>query len=332
MMNTQLILLVAWVFPLLLALVLRLFLRRRRAVASAFGDPEMMVRLIGTDLRRTPWRSMILVAPAGLALAAAIHLATIQRDESAAPGPGSAVVLILDASNSMLADDLQPTRMEAQRQAAREIIAAIGDRPAGIVIFAGRAYTLVPPTHDRAALEMYLEALDPEMVTQTGSSVAAAIRQGVSLILAADETAPGGTLVLISDGDDPGDLVGLQETLEIAGRAGVVIHTLGAATVAGAAVPLPRTADAELALIEQPADTVIISRLDEVLLRNIADQTGGIYQQLTDSPGEGVVAARIQSAAGRGDASSHDYIWPASLALLLLTTHAGWSHRAEGKS
>ncbi len=327
MTTLQILTIAAWVIPLGVCLLLLLHVRRRRRVALALGDAALMTRLIGTDLRRVPWAAVLLAGAGAIAIGASLHLAIgIESDEDEVP-IGSPVVLVLDASNSMMAADLAPNRLTAQRLAARRLLEASPESAFGIVVFAGRAYTLAPPT------------LDPEIVTQTGSSVAAAVRQGIGLLIAGSGDAIGGSLVLISDGDDPEDRVGLDEVLQLASRAGVVIHTLGAATLAGAPVPVPALPTTPVggeqapSYMSTPAGTTIISRRGDELLRHLADQTGGLFVTLEDTDGVDRVARRLSGGPAGPDQASGvpAYALLAGLALVLLALQAGLSAAPGGK-
>src|SRR5690606_19277247 len=141
----------------------------------------------------------------------------------AARGP---VVLLLDASSSMLADDADGRRIDAEREFARHLVEALPDVPIGIVAFAGRAFSLTPPTRDRGSVEMYLATLDPTIVTRSGSALGAAIRQGIGLLGGSDRPS-GGTIVLIGDGDETDDPEAGLEAAALARRSGVVVHTVG---------------------------------------------------------------------------------------------------------
>ena len=311
-----------WLLPVLLAVAVLLHLRRRRRVAAALGDAAVVARLVGTDLVRISRGLVALVMGAGLALGAALMLAAVSAGESepAATGGAGTVVLVLDASNSMRAADLRPDRITVQAEAAREIVRSAAGSAIGIVIFAGRAFTLTPPTADHNALMVYLDALDPEMVTQSGSSLHAAVRQGLGLLLASAEDVEGGALVLISDGDDPGGDGEIDATIELARRAGIVIHTLGAGTPRGAPVPIAGDPNGGPSYMTTPDGAEVVSRLDDRVLRSIAAGTGGIHATLAEGEGAGAVAAAVASgsSAAADDGPDARYALPAGLAALLL--------------
>jgi Ca-activated chloride channel homolog len=325
-----------WVIVLALGVALLVFVRRRRRVARALGDPDLIVRLMGTDLRRPPLATIAAVLVAGLALGGAISLATRQTEAAPAPGSGGALVLVLDASNSMLAADVEPDRMELQREAARRIARAVPQARIGIVVFAGRAYTLAPPTHDHNAVGVFLDVIDPAMVTQEGSSVLAAVRQGVGLLVAGEENATGGTLVLITDGDEPYEPAAFEPTLQLASRAGVVIHTLGAGTREGAAVPLPDSQpDGAARFMTDREGTPIITRLQDRALRDIAASTGGTYVHLDRLERVEEIVRRLPVstiASGQEERRFEPHALLAATALLLLALQVGFAsiRRGEG--
>ncbi len=329
MMTRDVAAMAGWLLPVLLLVAMAGYLARRRTVARALGEREIVTRLLGTDLRRVPLLTVFTVLLAGAGLGASLLLATRDLEDQPAAGAGGPLVLVLDASNSMLAADLEPNRLEAQREAARSIVRAAPDAQVGIVIFAGRGYTLTPPTHDHNAVMVFLDAIDPGMVTQEGSSIEAAIRQGAGLLVAGGEESTGGTLVLITDGDDPYQPGTLDATLGLIARAGIVVHSIGAATPQGGAVPLPGGATGFMTARD---GSPIITRLDERALRAIASATDGVYARMDDPTGvERVIAALPIGvrASGTRDRAVPPYAWVAAGALLLLALQVGLAGRRD---
>lgn len=305
-------------------LALCLHARRRGRVAAAFGDPDLGARLLGEDLRRRPWSRILLVAAGAVLIAAAL---ADPRWGAAVTGDvrGAPVVLVLDASTSMLARDLRPDRLERERSAARLIAGSLEGVPIGIVAFAGRAYAIAPPTTDAGAIDLYLEALHPGMVTQSGSSLAAAVRQGLALLLSGEQGA-GGSIVLITDGDTEEDPVQLGAAAAIAARAGVPVYALGAGTPAGATVPAHDfVTGRQTGVLTREDGQPIVSRLRDGFLREIARETGGIYLPLGRGGSAERIAAAVRErsvAGGSSDGREADrparYAVFAALALLML--------------
>lgn len=306
------------VLPFAIAGCLWLFVRRRRRVARAWGDPDLARRLVGEDLQRVPWPRALALLLAAILLGAALADSRWEVAGATAATEGGPVVLVLDVSNSMLVEDLRPSRMALQRQLAGELVRAVPGRPVGIVVFAGRAYALVPPTTDPAALDLFLDALDPNMVTQTGSSLAAAVRQAVGMLVSGG--GEGGSVVLVTDGDTRESLEELRETLRVASRGGIPVHTVGAGTAAGGPVPDVDLATGRRLGVKREEDgSVAVSTLNQELLREVAETTGGAYFPLSELPTE-QVAARLSRVGGGSDGEEQAprFAWFAVPALLLL--------------
>ncbi len=316
----------AVVLPVLVVLGFMLYVRRRRRAARAWADVGLVGRLGGAGLHRVPWLRAVCIVLAAGALGIAAAGPGWGRKEPRAPAAPRDVVLVLDASNSMLAADVQPNRLELQRGAARELIQAFAADRIGLVVFAGRGYILSPLTTDHRALWLNIDALGPSMVAQGGSSLEAALRQALSLLVAARG---GRTVVLISDGEALDEREAVLNLAERAGRAGVVIHTLGVGTPGGAPVPdMDPVSGARRGYKREPDGRIAISRADPDLLRGIASRARGNHQTLAGAaaPPELVAAVRAApggSGAGGGPARRADRaFWFVGAALLLLGVDA----------
>ncbi len=271
----------AFALPVLIALAMVLYVRRRQSAAAAIADRHLFGRLSEADLLRVPVFRVLLILLAAIAIGAALLLGDSAVDDPAAEAPND-IVLLLDASGSMLGEDVQTaagmeSRLGVERAAAREIITFLGGSSLGLVVFAGDAFILSPQTYDYAALQLYLDALDPSVVSQTGSSLASAIRQGAALV-ASSEGASGGALVLISDGDalEPRDSV--TAAARMAGELGIRIHTVGVGDATGAAVPdIDPGTGVQVGFKHEPDGSLAVSALNEPLLREISAISGGEY-------------------------------------------------------
>ena len=315
----------ALVLPLLVGAGLALAVRRRRRVADTFGEHPLVRRLLGADPHRFPWLRAALLLPAAAALGLAAADPRWGRGGGEGEGGGAEVVLVLDASNSMLAEDVAPNRLERERAAARGLVRGLPRSRVGLVVFSGRGYVLTPLTGDLGALELYLDALSPGIVTQGGSSLASAIRQGTDLLLGADSTRAGRVMVLLSDGEALEEQEEIRFALRNAERAGATIHTAGIGTREGAPVPDVDPATGEQSGFKRDqGGEMVVSRLGEDLLREIASETGGSYFNLSHPGAVERLRAAIASAPSAprpGDSSSGPglrYGWFLGLALLLL--------------
>ncbi len=321
--------------PLIVGAAICGFARRRRRVVALLGDVDLVRRLGAEDLHRFPSRRLVLVGLAAAALG--IAAAGPQWGTRVVETQSRALDLVfaLDISKSMWARDLTPNRLERERLLVRRLLRELrGDR-IGLVAFAGRAYVLSPLTVDHGALQLYLDALDPAIVSQGGSSLASAIRQATDL--ARGETVSGAdrAVVLVTDGEALEDASAVIEAAQRAAAAGVVIFPVGMGTPQGAPVPEihPATGAVEGYKRDESGD-VVISRRDDRLLERIASITGGRYIRADQAGATERLLADLRglerSAAGadRRTHAENRFAWFVGLALLLLAADAVYARGA----
>lgn len=324
-------------FPALLLAALLLWWRRRREVAEALGDPALVRRLAGADLRRFPGGRAALLLPAGALLGVAAAGPRWGAAEAGAPGRGD-VVLVLDASNSMLVQDVAPSRLERERALARALVDGLAGSRVGLIAFGGSGHALSPLTSDGSAIHLYLDALSPEIVNQGGTSLDSALRQALALLGGAGEGTTGGSIVLVSDGEalEPPELI--TASIGHARRRGVLVHTVAIGTAAGGPVPDvdPETGERE-GFKRETDGSVAVSRMDEATLRRIAQETGGTYRTMPDARAvaELARAAAAGGRATRGRGSSlpdNRYEWFLGLALALIAADALAERARRGRA
>jgi Ca-activated chloride channel homolog len=323
--------------PLILGLAVWLYARRRRRIAVAFSDPHLLARLGGEDLLRFPTRRMLLIPLAGAALA----VAAVGPRWGLQPAEGRSLsinaVMAVDISRSMLAEDVQPNRLERARLFSRRLLRELAGDRFGLVVFAGRAYVLSPLTVDHSALELYIHALDPNMVSQGGSSLAAAIAQATDLVRGSETVGGDRVVLLLSDGEalEEGDAV--RAAADRAARAGVKVITVGIGTPAGARIPDRDDTGAVVGWRRDEYGEVVTSRLDEDLLRTIASRTGGAYVRLDEAAALSRVVGELRGLQrGEGDGVSRmepreRHAWFILAAVILLGLDALLAAAAAGR-
>lgn len=319
------LLILALLLPALAALAVYLFARRRRRVAEALGDPALMERLGIADLRDFPTRrlGLLVLAAACMGIAAADpRWGTRSADETTR---SLDLVLALDVSKSMYATDVSPSRLEAERLLVRRLLRDLpGDR-IGMVVFAGRAYTLSPLTVDHSALNLYLDALDPEIVSQGGSSVGAAITQATDLVRGGEETRGRRVVLLVTDGEAHDEIPAIEAAADRAARAGVTLFTVGIGTTRGAPIPDRDPVSGQAAGYKRDENgEVVISRMDADLLQRIARRTGGELIRMDEAGATTRVISTLQrldreeGPAGRTVQQRERHALFLGLALILL--------------
>ncbi len=184
---------------------------------------------------------------------------------------GVDIVIAVDTSRSMLADDIKPNRLEAAKREIRSLLNIIeGDR-IGLVAFAGTAFIQCPLTLDYGAFNLFLDDLDTSLIPVGGTAIGEAIKKSLSAFN--DKVKKHKAIVLITDGEDhQGNAVEMAKT---AREQGIIIYTIGVGKKEGAYIKI-RDKGKEV-LLKDKEGKVIKSRLDEIALNKIALETGGAY-------------------------------------------------------
>ncbi|AKF83136.1 aerotolerance regulator BatB [Myxococcus fulvus 124B02] len=188
---------------------------------------------------------------------------------------GIDVVVALDASKSMLARDVQPSRLERAKLELTTLLDELkGDR-VGLVVFAGDAFIQSPLTSDYSAVKLFLRAVDPEVMPQGGTNVGSALRLSKQVLDNADRGSKERVVVLLSDGED---LVGeVGEASDALKEAGVQVLTVGVGSESGEPIPVYDRRGEFVDYKKDGAGETVITRLDRAGLTAIAEATGGAF-------------------------------------------------------
>ena len=246
-------------------------LRRRREALRRFAEARLLPTLApDLDERRQRWRALLLVAALALLVLAlagpkwGFHWEEIHRE-------GVDIVIAIDTSRSMLAEDVKPNRLARSKLAIEDLVKRLqGDR-IGLVAFAGSAFVQCPLTLDYQAFAESLHAINVGIIPKGGTALTEAIKAG----LEAFEGRQGKheALILITDGEDHEGQV--DDAAKEAADRGVKIYTVGIGTAEGDLIPL--TVDGQQNFLKDRRGQVVKSRMDEETLQKIATATGGAY-------------------------------------------------------
>ncbi len=190
---------------------------------------------------------------------------------------GVEVIIALDVSNSMLAQDIQPDRLTRAKQALTRLIDNLDNDKIGLIVFAGDAYTQIPITTDYISAKMFLSAINPDMVPKQGTAIGAAIDLGTKSFSPGEGKSK--AMIIITDGenheDDP-----VAKASEAA-SAGIVIHTIGIGSPEGVPVPVMRGGKRDY--LKDIDGNTVITKLDEEILKKIAINAEGNYVRASSS-------------------------------------------------
>jgi Ca-activated chloride channel homolog len=266
-----------WLWLLLLAPALAVLLlwaiRRRRRDLARWCHPDLWARMVPDRNPAALWWKgwLFILGVCCLVLMAArpqlgSRILSVQRK-------GIDVIIALDTSESMLAEDLAPNRITRARQEIQSLIERLrGDR-VGLVAFSGQAFVQCPLTLDYAAARMFLRFMDTNLIPVPGTAMAEAIRAADKAFGSKERKFK--ALVLITDGEDhEGDV---EEAAREAKEQGVRIFAVGIGTTKGEPIPMRDASGGVRDYKRDSGGNVIMSRLDPTVLRQICEETGGRY-------------------------------------------------------
>jgi len=260
--------------PLIVALYL-LALRWKKKTIKKIGDEQLVKQLINNySPRKYSYKFLLLLLAFTMA---AIGWAGLRKPDGTSniKHTGIDVMIALDVSKSMLAKDIQPNRLERARQLISKIIDKLGDDRIGIVVFAGRAYLQMPLTTDHSAAKMYLSSATPDVVPTQGTVIGDALKMCYNAFNNKEKKYK--TIVLISDGEDH-DEGAIKVTKALADE-GVMVNTVGIGSPGGSTIIDPATGETK----KDATGGLVITRLNEDILKNIAANGNGLYQLFTNT-------------------------------------------------
>jgi Ca-activated chloride channel homolog len=250
-------------------------LQWKRSTAKKIGDPKLVKEL---SKNYSPGRFMtkFLLAVLGFAICvvAAANLQQRSNKENVTR-KGVDIMIALDVSKSMLAEDLTPNRLERARQLVNRLMAQLPNDRIGIVLFAGRAYLQMPLTTDHSAARMYIQQAGPAAVPTQGTVIGEALKIANTSFNSKERKFK--SIVLISDGEDH-DEEALPVVKTLA-ESGVMINAVGLGSAEGAVIIDPETGSSK----KDAQGNTVVTRLNETLLQQIAQTSNGVYVKLEDT-------------------------------------------------
>lgn len=313
---------------LLQALLLAVYWRWRQRTLQRLGSPALAARLLLGFSEKRFWFKNLLFAGAVALIVLAI--ANPQQAVRRTPPPQlSADVLIgLDISQSMLAKDAPPSRLEQAKKMVRDLVASLEGERIGLIFFAGDAYAQMPLSTDYEALLMFVNNATPEYITDQGTDFAPPIDLAARLFASNPES--GHALILISDGEQHAGLP--LERARSAHADGMIIHTVSVGADAGAMIPTANGFKRDF------SGAVIRTKTNPAMLREIAAAGGGLALSLNNSNAvpalttavNGLQKSAVEAKAYTEYVSYFQWLLLPALFLLVLEQVLWW--RKNGKT
>ena len=239
---------------------------RKRRIAR-FGDPDLVSSLAPLVPRRKGWLKLTLLSLALLFFAIGMarpQLGAILKEKQV---KGAEIMVVLDVSNSMLAEDYSPNRLERAKLAISKLVDELqGDR-IGLIIFAGESFVQLPVTSDYVSAKIFLNSITTESVPVQGTAMGDAIRTAIKSFTSESENSR--AIILITDGenheDDP--VSAAKDAVDMGAR----VFCIGVGSPEGKPIPM------DGGLLKDNDGNIVVTRLDEKTLRDVASAGRGLY-------------------------------------------------------
>lgn len=246
------------------------YTHRKRRQLVEFGDPTLVRELMPNASRVRPnVKFSILMVALVLLILAAARPQYGQREQTI-KRQGIEAIIALDISNSMLAEDVAPSRLDRAKQMLSKMIDQMVDDKVGLVVFAGEAYTQLPITCDYVSAKMFLNSITPDLIKTQGTAIGAALNTAIQSF-GSEDSGASRAIVLITDGENHED-----DATAVAARAkelGIKVIVVGIGKPEGSPIPMPGTNNFR----KDRQGNVVVSRLNEDMCRDIAKAGNGIY-------------------------------------------------------
>jgi Ca-activated chloride channel family protein len=257
--------------PALIILFIWSRIKRRKAI-SEFGNPEILAPLMPNASNSRPVWKFVLLCTALAFLIVGLARPQFGSKLQKIKRKGVEIIIALDVSNSMMAEDIQPNRLERAKMAISRLTEKLSNDKIGLIVFAGDAYTQVPITTDYTSAKLFLSSISTDIVPVQGTAIGTAIELGMNSFTPKSESSK--AIIIITDGENHED-----DAVEMAAQAaenGIVVHTIGMGLPQGGPIPV-YNANGQKDFRRDQNGNVVVTKLDENLLQQIAVAGNGKY-------------------------------------------------------
>lgn len=260
--------------PAIILLFLVINIRQRKRL-KAFGDPALLAQLMPDFSHRRPPLKFTLQVTAITICIIMIAGPQFGSKLEKSKRQGAELMIALDVSNSMMAQDIQPNRLAKAKQILSKLVDKLKDDKIGLIVFAGDAFTQLPITSDYVSAKMFMNTISPELVPTQGTSIGEAI--GLCMKSFPPKGEAERAIIVITDGENFED--DAMEAAKEAQKEGVKIHVVGLGLEQGSPIPLPNSSDFR----KDKDGNVVITKLNEKMCQDIAAAGNGIYVRSDNS-------------------------------------------------
>ena len=252
-----------------LAIIRFLTYRNQKKRLRKFGDPKLLRSLMPDVSRFRPAVKFWILQGALALLVVMLARPQFGTKISNEQRTGIETIIAMDISNSMLAEDITPSRLDRSKMMVENLVDHFTNDKIGLLVFAGDAFVQLPITSDYVSAKMFLSSIDPSMMATQGTDIARAIDMATHSFT--QEEGIGKAIIVITDGEDHEG--GALEAAEAAKKAGMRVYVLGVGSTQGAPIPIPGTGD----YMKDNTGNTVMSALNEDMCRQVAQAGGGAY-------------------------------------------------------
>jgi Ca-activated chloride channel homolog len=260
--------------PVIILVYLVINIRQQKRL-KAFGDPALLAQLMPDVSYRRPLLKFILQLSAIGITIIMISGPEFGSKVEKTKRQGAELMIALDVSNSMLAEDIQPNRLAKAKQILSKLVDKLKDDKIGLVVFAGDAFTQLPITSDYVSAKMFMNTISPELVPTQGTAIGDAI--GLCMKSFPPKGVAERAIILITDGENFED--DATQAAKEAQKEGIKVHVVGLGLEQGSPIPKPNSSDFR----RDKEGNVVITKLNEKMCQDIAVAGNGIYVRSDNS-------------------------------------------------
>ena len=253
----------------ILALIRFITYRNQKKRLRRFGEPALLKELMPDVSRFRPLVKFWLLQAALALLIVMLARPQMGTKISQEKRVGIETIIVMDISNSMMAEDVSPSRLDRSKMMVENLVDHFSNDKIGLIVFAGDAFVQLPITSDYVSAKMFLSSIDPSMIATQGTDIARAVEMASHSFT--QEEGVGKAIVVITDGEDHEG--GALEAAKAAKDNGMRVYVLGVGSPDGAPIPIPGTND----YMKDNAGNTVMSALNEEMCKQIAQAGGGAY-------------------------------------------------------
>ena len=260
--------------PVLLGVFIYTGIQKRRNIKQ-FGNPDLLAQLMPNVSVIRPQLKFYLQLSAIIFLIIVLAEPQFGVKQETVKRQGIEVMIALDVSNSMLAQDIQPSRLEKAKQVLSKMVDGMTEDKIGLIVFAGDAYTQLPITVDYVSAKMFFSSISPNLVPRQGTAIGSAIDLAIKSF--GTKGKAGRAIIVITDGENhEDDAVGAAK---LAADNDIAVHVIGMGKPDGAPIPVPGT----MSFWKDKDGNVVVSKLNEQMCKEISTAGKGVYVRSDNS-------------------------------------------------